>query len=170
MSYHNCLENASNSTFTIQSSYLLHGRDPNTYIYPNGGINGTAAGLAITFSGSGCSNIVFYITNVTAKDNIANEGGHFEIIYLINSITNSFHIAQCVLEDGGVLGNFGGGLRIWSSIGFPGTEDIPCGPNINVHRHHFLKVINTTFVNNVGGALSIEQDHRSIVCKQDNKV
>ena len=164
MSYHNCLENASNSTFTIQSSYLLHGRDPNTYLYPNGGTNGTAAGLAITFSGSGCSNIVFNITNVTARDNIANEGGHFEIIYLINSITNSFNISQCVLEDGVVTGNVGGGLRVWSSIGYPGTEDIPCDPSNTVHQHNFLKVINTTFVNNVGGALAIEQDHRSIVC------
>ena len=27
MSYHNCSENAGNSTFMIQSSYLLHGRD-----------------------------------------------------------------------------------------------------------------------------------------------
>ena len=31
MSYHNCSENAGNSTFMIQSSYLLHGRDRNTY-------------------------------------------------------------------------------------------------------------------------------------------
>ena len=164
MSYLNCLENAGNSTFTIQSSHLLHDRDPNTYW--NNGTNSTSAGLTITFL-LGCSNIVFNITNITARDNVAYFGGNIEMLYLNNNITVSFYIIQCVLEDGVVTDSNGGGLRIYSEIGSPGAGDLPCGPNNSVHKHDLVTVINTTFVNNkatVAGALSIEQGHRKIVC------
>ena len=160
MSYHNCSENAGNSTFTIQS-YLLHGRDPNTYHH---GSNSTSAGLAITVIGLGCSNIVFNITNITARDNVAYFGGNIEIMYLSNGITNSFYVIQCLLEDGAATGGYGGGLSIYSEMGSSRAGGFSC--NV-VNRHHFVTVINTTFLNNKGkggGALSIGQVDGNIVC------
>ena len=121
---------------------LLHSRDPNTYW--NHGTNSTSAGLTITFL-LGCSNIVFNITNITVRDNVAYFGGNIEILYLSNNITVSFYIIQCVLEDGFVTDSNGGGLRIYSEIGSPGAGDLPCGPNNTIHNHHFVTVINTTF-------------------------
>ena len=58
-------------------------------------------------------------------------------------------------------------MEVGSEIGSPGAGDLPCGPNNTIHNHHFVTVINTTFLNNkatVAGALSIEQGHRKIVC------
>ena len=78
------------------------------------------------------------------------------------SITVSFYIIQCVLEDGFVTDSNGGG---YSEIGSPGAGDLPCGPNNIVHNHHFVTVINTTFLNNkatVAGALSMADLHDRI--------
>ena len=161
MSYHNCSENAGNSTFTIQSSYLLHGRDPNTYGH---GSDSTSAGLAVTTLGLGCSNIVFNIINITARDNVAYAGGNIEILYLSNNITNSFYVIQCLLEDGAATGSHGGGLRIYSEIGSSRAGGFYC--NV-IDKHHFVTVINTTFLNNKGqggSALSIGQKDGNIVC------
>ena len=166
MSYQKCSENADNSTITIQSSYLLHGRNPNPYIR-NGNSNSTSAGLAITVIGLGCSNIVFNITNVTASDNVAVRGGNIEIQYISNDITNSFYIIRCLLEDGVVTHDRGGGLQIHSEIGTP-TAGGPSPGSCNVvHKHHFVTVIDTTFLNNKGrggGALSIGHIDWNIVC------
>ena len=164
LSYHNCSEDAGNSTFRIQSSYLLHGYDINASgEYAS---NNTAAGLAITI-GLRCSNVVFNITNITARGNVAFKGANVEIIYYSNDITISFYIIQCVFEDGVVKNDSGGGLSIYSAFGVQGAGDVPCGPNNTVHNHHLVTVIETTVVNNKGktaGALSLGQSYWSIVC------
>ena len=166
MSYHNCSENASNSTFTIQSSYFLHGRNPNDY-RRNGNTNSTSAGLGITVMGLGCSSIVFNIINITARDNVGVRGGNIEIQYLSNNITTSFYIIRCLLEDGVVTRDRGGGLEIQSEIGTQAAGGHSSSSCNIVHKHHFVTVINTTLVNNKGqggGALSIEHIGENIVC------
>ena len=165
LSYWYCPEYAGNSTFTIQSSYLLHGYNP----YPNES-NTSSAGLSITI-GLRCFNIIINVTNVTARHNVGYTVGNFEIIWYSNNITNFVHISRCVLEDGLVTGanqTGAGGLSIFSELGFqPGAGDVLCGHNSTVHMHHFVTVTDTTFTNNTAvtsGAVTILQEHCAIVC------
>ena len=120
--YWNCSEDAGNSTFIIQSSYLLHGYNPNT----NASYT-SAAGFSVTF-GLKCSNVVINITNTTARHNVGAYVGNLEIISYSSSITNTVYITQCVLEDGLVTnGNStaAGGLSIFSQLCYvPGTRDV----------------------------------------------
>ena len=168
VSYHNWFKNAGNSTFTIQSSYFLHGRNPNDY-RRKGNTNSTSAGLGITVMGLGCSSIVFNIINITARDNVGVRGGNIEIQYLSNNITASFYIIRCLLEDGVVTRDMygGGGLEIQSEIGTEAAGGHSSSSCNIVHKHHFVTVVNTTFVHNKGqggGALSIEHVGENIVC------
>ena len=68
------------------------------------------------------------------------------------------------MEDGAATGSYGGGLRIYSEIGSARAGGFSC--NV-IDKHHFVTVINTTFLNNKGqggSALSIEQVDGNIVC------
>ena len=138
----------------ISNSWFMHGFDTKkkTTFYPY------ASGLALFIY---CPSVSVYITNSTAINNTAENGGNIAI--KLNFTAYGKAIGSVVMRDcyiGQGIGHRGGGLRIWS-IAQPleSKESNYYKNTTNVITVTTLEVINTCFIGNhanaAGGALYI---------------